>query len=124
MQNDIQRKLEQQLMKNIDNNIRSLEKRIFAQAQTIHFLEDLSLDPPDYGVGAMPKLTSILNNNEEAEKVISECLKAKKKLLLLKKLIGIGDIMNVLKCLTNNQYVRMSEKRIEEFVCNEMTAQV
>lgn len=124
MQNDIQNKLEQQLNKNIDENIRSLEKRIFAQAQTIHLIEDLTLYPPDYGLGVVPKLTSILNNNEEAEKVIRECLKAKKKLLLIKKLIGVGDVMSILKCLTNNRYIKMSEEKIEEFICPQIATQL
>jgi len=116
MQKNTERKLKRQLIRNINAKVRTLDKRIFAHAQTMYPIDDLALFPPDYGLGIIPRLTSIVNNNEEAQNIINESLGIRRKLSLIKKLLSKGNLLEVLKCLSNNQYLIMSEQEIEEFL--------
>ena len=116
MTDEAKRKLRAQLASDIEFKIRLLERRAVIHSQTIYQIKDLELKSPDYGLGIIPKLIAINNNNEELESVIEECNKNKKKLLLIKKYLNTSPAQHIVKCLADNEYARMAITGIENLL--------
>jgi len=108
-------RLRQQLISEIEFKIKLLEKRATVHAQTMYPIKDLELKSPDYGLGIIPKLIAVINSNEESERVIEECQRNKKKLLFIKKQVAISEPDKIVKCLSANEYARMTMAEIEAF---------
>jgi len=110
------RRLRERLALEIEFKIKLLERRAVIHAQTIYPIKNLELKSPDYGLGIIPKLIAINNNNEESERVIEECNKNKKKLLLIKKYLNFIPAQHIVKCLTDNEYARMTTTKIKNLL--------
>ena len=110
------RRLREQLASEIEFKIRLLERRAAIHAQTIYPIKDLELKSPDYGLGIIPKLIAVTNSNEESEKVIDECNRNKKTLLLIRKYLYVCEPHYIVKCLANNEYARMTIGEMENLL--------
>lgn len=112
--NNINNKLQAQLSRDIEQRKRLLEKRAFAHAQTIFPIEELNLEPPDYGLGVIPKLTAVDNANNEALRIIDKCNAGVIKLSVMQRLLKDTNTHIVLKFLNDNQYHMLSLDTIKE----------
>ena len=120
--NNMNKKLQAQLNCNIEQRKRLLEKRAFAHAQTMFPIDDLTLEPPDYGLGVIPKLTAVNNTNEEAQRIIESCNVDIVKLSVIQRLMNNENTQTVLELLNNNQYHTLTIEKIKEiFGAKEIT---
>jgi len=111
--NDINNRLQAQLYRDIEQRKRLLKKRAFAHAQTILPVDNLTLEPPDYGLGVIPKLTAIDNTNNEALRIIDECNHAIIKLSVIQSLLNDENTQMILGLLNDNQYYTLSVEKIK-----------
>lgn len=114
MTDETKHKLWAQLASEIEFKIQLLERRAAIHAQTMYPIKDLELKSPDLGV--IPKLIEVSNSNQESERVIEQCNMNKKRLLLIKKHLHIDEPWKILKCLSNNRYVKMTITELEDFL--------
>lgn len=122
--NDIDNKLKTQLYRDIEQRKRLLEKRAFAHAQTMFMVDDLVLEPPDYGLGVIPKLTAVDNTNYEAHRIIEECNIGIIKLSIIQRLLNTQNTYLVLGLLNDNQYHVLPLEKIKEiFGATEVTVE-
>jgi len=112
----IKSKLKDQISRDIQFKKRLLEKRAFAHAQAIFPVGKLTLEPPDYGVGVIPKLTAVDNTNFEAIRIIDECNDGIIKLSIMLSLLTPNNALDVLKCLTEGRYYTMSVEEVKHFM--------
>lgn len=120
--NNINNKLQAQLNRDIELRKRLLEKRAFAHAQTMFPIKDLTLDPPDYGLGVIPKLTAVDNTNHEALRIIEDCHNGIVKLFIIQHLLNNNNTDIVLTLLTDNKYYTMTIEKIKETLGAEIIA--
>lgn len=109
-------KLKEQVSRDIQFKKRLLEKRAFAHAQAIFPLDKLTLEPPDYGIGVIPKLIAVHNTNSEALRVIDECNTSTLKLSIILRLLTPNNALNALKCLAESKYYSMSIEEVKNFM--------
>ena len=122
--NNINNKLQAQLNRDIELRKRLLEKRAFAHAQAMFPVEDLTLEPPDYGLGVIPKLTAVDNTNNEALRIIEECNLGVIKLSIIERLLNNENTHLVLELLNDNQYHITTIEDIKEmFGVKEITVE-
>lgn len=122
--NNIKNKLQAQLSRDIEQRKRLLEKRAFAHAQTMFPVEDLTLEPPDYGLGVIPKLTAVDNANNEALRIIEDCNIGVIKLSIIQRLLSNENAHLVLELLKDNQYHIFTIEKIKEtFGVKEVTVE-
>lgn len=114
--NDVNNKLQAQISRDITLRKRLLEKRAFAHAQTMFPIEELTLEPPDYGLGVIPKLTSVDNTNHEAHLIIEKCNYGVIKLSVMQHLLNNENTSKVLSLLNNNQYHSISVDDIKHML--------
>jgi len=119
--NNINNKLQAQLNRDIEQRKRLLEKRAFAHAQTMFPVEHLTLEPPDYGLGVIPKLTSIDNTNNEALRIIETCNIGVIKLSVIQRLLNSDNAHLVLGLLNGNQYHILNVEEIKKMFGVEKT---
>ena len=120
---DIDNKLLSQISRNITLKKRLLEKRAFAHAQTIFPIEDLTLEPPDYGLGVIPKLTAVDNTNHEALRIIEECNYGIIKLSVIQRLLSVKNANTVLGLLNDNKYHKMAIEKIKTMLGSKATTE-
>jgi len=114
--NNINNKLQAQLYRDIEQRKRLLEKRAFAHAQTMFPVDDLTLEPPDYGLGVIPKLTAVDNTNNEALRIIDQCNHGIIKLSIIQRLLNDENTRVVLGLLNDNQYHTLPAKKIMDML--------
>lgn len=114
--NNINNKLQAQLNRDIEQRKRLLEKRAFAHAQIMFPIEKLTLEPPDYGLGVIPKLTAVDNTNNEALRIIEACNVGVIKLSVIQRLLKDTNTHVVLGFLNDNQYHTLSVDNIKEML--------
>lgn len=113
---NLKNKLKEQVSRDIQFKKRLLEKRAFAHAQTIFPIDELTLEPPDYGIGIIPKLTAINNTNEEAIYIIDNCNDGIMKLSIMQRLLTPDNAHKVLGCLARGKYYTMSIEEVRVFM--------
>jgi len=109
---NLKKKLKDQVSRDIEFKKRLLEKRAFAHAQTIFPVNELTLKPPDYGIGIIPKLTAINNTNEEAIHIIDNCNNGIMKLSIMQRLLTPDNAHRVLGCLAEGRYYTMGIEEV------------
>ncbi len=119
--NNINNKLQTQLSRDIEQRKRLLEKRAFANAQAIFPVEKLTLEPPDYGLGVIPKLTAVDNTNHEAQRIIEECNCGIIKLSVIQRLLNNQNTNTVLGLLNDNKYHTLSIQKIKNMLGSKAT---
>lgn len=113
---DLKNKLKKQVSRDIEFKKRLLEKRAFAHAQAIFPVDALTLEPPDYGIGVIPKLIAINNNNQEATHIIDKCNDGIVKLSIMQGLLTTENVHKVLSCLVEGKYYTMSIEEVKVFM--------
>ncbi len=113
---NLKNKLKEQVSRDIQFKKRLLEKRAFAHAQAIFPVDKLTLEPPDYGIGIIPKLTAVDNTNQEAIHIIDECNDGIMKLSIIQGLLTPGNVHKVLRCLAEGKYYTMSIEEVKVFM--------
>ena len=121
--NNINDKLQVQLIRDIESRKRLLEKRAFAHAQAMFPIENLVLEPPQYGLGVIPKLISIDNTNHEATRIIEKCNIAILKLSVIQKLLCPDNTTVVLELLKNNNYYSTKLTDLKEMLGSKVSVE-
>lgn len=112
----INNKLKDQVSRDIQLKKQFLEKRAFAHAQAMYPMDKLTLEPPDYGIGVIPKLTAVDNTNNEALRIIDECNAGIIKLSIMLRLLTPRNAFDVFKCIAEGKYYTMGVEDVKRFM--------
>ncbi len=106
----------QLLLQQIAIKIHSRELRMSINAKTILPLESVSLLPPDFGLGVIPKLAVITDVNEKAMKAINDCSHSIYKLNLIGDFIGFIPNSAIKDLLKDDLFDKLSLHYLEDML--------
>lgn len=114
----IKQKLRQQLFHQINHKIRSLEVRIFTNAQVTPRTNEVFLNVINDNFDALSELELASKQRNEVNHVIHTSNQLIIKLRLIKRLLNTENVFCVFKCLADDRYQQVSLKQLNELLGN------
>jgi len=114
----IKEKLKQQLFHQINQKIRSLEVRIFTNAQVTSKTNEVFLNVTNDNFDALSALELVNKQRNEVNNIIHICNQHIIKLRLIKKLLNTENVFCVFKSLADDRYQQVSLKQLNELLGN------
>ncbi len=108
--------LVEQLQIVITSRIQTLEYKTKEKMSSFIPLDDLKLPPPDYGLGVIPTLSSVVNNNERIFELIEEYSKRTNLLMTMRYMLNDSNALTVLHLLEEDRFIELEKEKLERML--------